>query len=125
MAVDETGMPLRTIVTEGTVSDITKAKELTEGIKTKYLIADKGYDSNEFIEDIEKEGMIVVIPPRSNRIIQRDYNRELYRKRHRIENTFQRLKEWRGIATRYAKNIKSFIAFVQIRCMMLLAKIVI
>jgi transposase len=58
-----------------------------------------------------------------NRKIQRPYDADLYNLRHIIENTFLRLKDWRGIATRYAKNVKSFIAAVQIGCLMLWLKI--
>jgi transposase len=64
-----------------------------------------------------------VIPPRKNRRTQRSYDKDLYKWRHIVENTFLHLKDWRGIATRYAKNVKSFIAAVQIRCLMLWLKI--
>ena len=64
-----------------------------------------------------------VIPPKKNRIIARDYDKELYRLRHLVENTFLHLKRWRGIATRYAKNTASFLAAVQIRCIALWANI--
>ena len=64
----------------------------------------------------KKTGMKAVIPPRKNRKIQREYDKELYKLRHWVENTFLTLKRWRGIATRYAKNTASFLAAVQIRC---------
>ena len=63
--------------------------------------------------------MNAVIPPKKNRTVQRSYDAELYKLRHRIENAFLHLKRWRGIATRYAKNSKSFLAAVQIRCLVL------
>ena len=47
---------------------------------------------------------------------QREYDEYLYKMRHLVENAFLYLKQWRGIATRYAKNTKSFLAAVQIRC---------
>ena len=47
----------------------------------------------------------------------------LYKLRHLVENAFLHLKRWRGIATRYAKNLKSFVAAVQIRCLMMWLKI--
>lgn len=59
--------------------------------------------------------MNAVIPPKKNRINQRPYDEDLYKLRHLIENAFLILKRWRGIATRYAKNSKSFLAAVQIR----------
>jgi transposase len=67
--------------------------------------------------------MKIVILPKKNRKQQRDYDKHLYKIRHLVENAFLHLKRWRGIATRYAKNTHSFIATVQIRYMMLRAKI--
>jgi transposase len=61
--------------------------------------------------------MTPVIPPRKNRKELRAYDRHLYRMRHLVENAFLRLKQWRSIATRYAKNAASFLAAVQIRCL--------
>ena len=60
-----------------------------------------------------------IIPPKRNRTIQRDYDKELYKARHLVENVFLKLKRWRGIATRYAKNTAAFLAAVQIRCLFL------
>ncbi|MDR2849035.1 MAG: transposase, partial [Verrucomicrobiota bacterium] len=85
--------------------------------------ADKGYDSDEIIDWAEEHGMAAVIPPRRNRKEQREYDRYLYKLRHLVENAFLQLKQWRGIATRYCKRATSFLAFVQIRCLILWAKI--
>lgn len=60
-----------------------------------------------------------VIPPRKHRKEPRDYDKHLYRQRHLVENAFLRIKQWRGIATRYAKRLSSFLAAVQIRCLVL------
>jgi transposase len=87
------------------------------------VIADKGYDSDAVIKKAEGQGMRVVIPPRKNRKVQRAYDKHRYRQRHLVENAFLQLKRWRGIATRYAKNIASFLAAVQIRCLALWLKI--
>ena len=67
--------------------------------------------------------MEVVIPPKKNRVEQREYDKALYRLRHLVENAFLHLKRWRGIATRYAKTTASFLAAVQIRCFALWANI--
>ena len=50
-----------------------------------------------------------VIPPKRNRKVQRSYDKDLYKLRHLVENAFLKLKGWRGIATRYAKNSASFL----------------
>jgi len=87
------------------------------------LLADRGYDSNQIIDKACQQGINVVIPPKKNRNEQREYDKDLYKLRHLVENAFMHLKRWRGIATRYAKNTASFLAAVQIRCIVLWARI--
>jgi len=116
LAVDAFGYPVRIFVTAGTVNDCTKANDLIDGISANYLLADKGYDSQSIVDKASDQGMTAVIPPRINRITPRDYDKDLYKLRHLVENAFLHLKRWRGIATRYAKNTASFLASVQIRC---------
>lgn len=89
---------------------------MIEGFSAQYLLADRGYDTNEIIALAQGAGTEVVIPPKKNRKEQRAYDRHLYKLRHLVENAFLHLKRWRGIATRYAKNTASFVAAVQIRC---------
>jgi transposase len=110
-------------VTAGTTADCTQAGKLVEGIDAGSLIADKGYDSDEIVDLAQDSGMQVVIPPRKNRIEQREYDKYLYRLRHLVENAILQLKQWRGIATRYAKNTASFLAAAHIRCIAIWAKI--
>lgn len=86
-------------------------------------MADKGYGTDAIAAQAEEAGMQVVIPPRSNRKQPREYDKYIYSLRHLIENAFMRLKEWRGIATRYAKRASSFLAAVQFRCALLWASI--
>jgi len=63
--------------------------------------------------------MNAVILPKKNRVTPRSYDEDLYKLHHLVENAFLYLKRWRGIATRYAKNSKSFLTAVQIRCITL------
>ena len=123
LAVDSHGMPIRIVVTEGTTADCTQACMLIEGLTAEYLLADKGYDTNDIIDQAIVQGIKPVIPPKKNRLLAREYDKDLYRLRHLVENAFLHLKRWRGIATRYAKNTASFLAAVQIRCIALWAKI--
>ena len=116
-------MPVRAIITQGTTADCTQAHSLIEGLTAEYLLADRGYDSNAIIDQAIDQGMRVVIPPKKNRKIQREYDKDLYKVRHLVENAFLHLKRWRGIATRYAKNTASFLAAVHIRCIALWAAI--
>ena len=96
---------------------------LIEGLTAEYLLADKGYDTNDIIDQAIVQGIKPVISPKRNRLLAREYDKDLYRLRHLVENAFLHLKRWRGIATRYAKNTASFLAAVQIRCIALWAKI--
>ena len=89
----------------------------------EHLLADKGYDSDAIVKQAAEQGMVAVIPPRNNRKVKRNYDKNLYRLRHLVENAFLHLKRWRGIATRYAKNLSSFLAAVHIRCIALWASI--
>ena len=85
----------------------------------EYLLADRGYDTDAIILKAADKGMTPVIPLKKNRKELREYDEYLYKLhklRHLVENAFLLLKRWRGIATRYAKNVASFVAAVQIRC---------
>jgi transposase len=105
------------------VADCSVGGDLIDGIDALALLADKGYDVNELIEKAKSAGMQVVIPPKKNRLEQRDYDKYLYKIRHLVENAFCWIKQWRGIATRYAKNTASFLAAVQIRCITMWLKV--
>jgi len=75
------------------------------------IIADKAYDADErMLLPLAAARKIAVIPPKSNRKAQRQYDRELYKARHLIENFFARLKQYRAIATRYDKTDQNFLA---------------
>jgi transposase len=117
--VAKNGLPVGFIITAGTVNDCEKAIELLEGLPAEALIADKGFDSDAIIEYAKRRNMNVVIPPRSNRKEQRDYDEEMYKLRHLVENAILKLKRWRGVATRYAKNTPSYLAAVHICSMFL------
>ena len=109
VAVEACRLPVRVVVTSGTAADCTQALALIEGFAAKYLLADRGYDTNKILKAASRAGMKVVIPPKKNRKEQREYDKEVYRARHLVENAFLHLKSWRGIATRYAKNAYSFV----------------
>ena len=78
------------------------------------LVADKGYDSKALREWLEERGTQPVIPPRSNRKTQYDYDKAIYKQRNVIERMFCRLKDWRRIATRFDRNLKNFIGAIAI-----------
>ena len=123
LAVDSHGMPIRAIITQGTAADCKQATALIDGFSAQHLLADRAYDTNEVLCQAANLGMVPVIPPKKNRKEQREYDKELYKARHLVENAFLHLKRWRGIATRYAKNTASFLAAIHIRCLFLWASI--
>ena len=75
------------------------------------LIADKAYDADgRVLEPLASAGKSAVIPPRQHRTVPRPFDEALYQTRHLIENFFCRLKQFRGIATRYDKTARNFLA---------------
>lgn len=113
-ACEGLGYPLRFLLTGGQSNDITRGEPLVAGFHAEYILADKGYDSDALVNTIEAAGSIAVIPPRSNRKVQRYFDHHIYRERHQIECLFNRLKQFRRIATRYDKTATSFLGFVHL-----------
>ena len=68
--------------------------------------------------------MTLVIPPKRNRKVAREYDEALYQARHLVENGFERFKAWRGVATRYAKTAASYLATCRIRALAIWAKVI-
>ena len=113
-AVDALGNPVRLILTAGQASEYAQAGALIEGFDADYILADKGYDSNEFIEIIDKFGAQAVIPPRKNRIQQRPYDEVIYKERNLVERFFQKIKNFRRIATRYERLARNYLSMLQL-----------
>jgi transposase len=88
------------------------------------LLADRGYDTDEIISYCKENNIEAVIPPKKNRVVQREYDAYVYKIRHLVENAFLKLKQWRGVATRYAKTTSAFIGAVTVRCLFLWLKVV-
>jgi transposase len=116
LLADERGLPVDFIVTAGQVNDCTQAIALLGERKTGYVLADKGYDSDAILQHVVTMEAVAVIPPTSNRKVQRLYDKELYKQRNRIERCFSRLKHFRRFATRYEKLKRNFHALVAIAC---------
>lgn len=78
------------------------------------MLADKGYDADHLCSKINRAGIEVVVPPKRNRKVQRDYDTEIYKERNRIERFFNKLKQFRRVATRYDKLLANFMGFVKL-----------
>ncbi|MBL0010249.1 MAG: IS5 family transposase [Nitrosomonas sp.] len=118
-AVDACGQPVRLRLTEGQASEYGQANALIEQIHADYILADKGYDGDELINNIEASGAVAVIPPRQNRIVQREYDREIYKERNLVERLFQKLKQFRRIATRYERLKRNYQAMLYLASSMI------
>ena len=76
------------------------------------LIADKGYDSDPLIKSVAARGIEVVIPPKKNRLVQREYDRHLYHERHLIECFINKIKHYRRVFSRFEKLSKNYLGFL-------------
>ena len=101
------------MLTEGQMNDHKGAALLLPVLPAaSELLGDRGYDSDWFREALRDRGIKACIPPTKNRKTPPPYDKVLYRQRHRIENVFGRLKDWRRIATRYDRCAHTFFSAV-------------
>lgn len=111
--VDALGNPTGFTLTPGQACDLDGADVLLPLITAQTVIADKGYDADErVILPLAQAGKTVIIPPKRNRKVQREYDKDIYKSRHLIENFFCKLKQFRAIATRYDKTARNFLAAI-------------
>lgn len=112
VACDGLGKPVKFILTPGQDHDVTQGPALIAGSDANKIIADKGYDSDALIAEIEALGAEPVIPPRSNRLEERSYDKEEYKNRNVVERFINVLKHSRRVATRYEKTARNFLGVV-------------
>ena len=109
--VDALGNPIELLLTPGQAHDLEGSDAFLPLMQANALLADKAFDADErVIQPLLAAGKTPVIPPKSQRKVPRDYDRELYEARHLIENFFCKLKQFRAIATRYDKRAVNFLA---------------
>jgi transposase len=118
MAVDGYGLPIEFYITGGQVHDCKAAPELLSKLPvSEYVIADKGYDSEQIRELIESTASIPMIPRKNNsKTGNLDFDWGLYKYRHLVENIFARLKHFRAIATRYDKLKRNYTSVLALVC---------
>ena len=112
MSVDALGNPLQFQLTAGQVHDITQAEALLLSAPVEYVIADKGYDAETFVQVIRERGAVPVIPSRSNRKKPREYDAHLYKERHLVECFINKIKHYRRIFSRYDKLAATYLGFL-------------
>ncbi len=101
------------LLSEGQMSDYKGARLIVDDLPAaKQLLADRGYDANWFREVLKDKGIEPCIPSKKNRKVQIEYDKILYKQRHKIENMFGKLKDWRRIATRYDRCAHTFFSAI-------------
>ena len=93
------------------MSDYPGARALLSSIpRAGALLGDRGYDADWFRDALTKRGTSPCIPSRKSRKVAIAHDKTLYRQRHRVENMFGRLKDWRRVATRYDRCADLFLS---------------
>ena len=113
--VDAQGRPICLLISPGNDHDAVRAEELLDGLENgAIVIADKGYDADSIRACIRDQGAIPNIPNRSNRKTKFRWKKTIYRERNRVQRFFNKLKQFRRIATRYDNLGANFFAFVKL-----------
>jgi transposase len=106
---------VRLLLTEGQQSDHKGAAALLPDLPAaQEMLGDKGYDSDAYRAALIERGIAPCIPPRSKRKNPATYCKTLYKQRHKVENMFAKLKDWRRIAMRYDRCAHAFMSAIQI-----------
>jgi len=101
------------LLSEGQMSDYKGAALMIDALPSaKQLLGDKGYDAGWFRQSLAERGIVACIPSKSNRKKLIEHDRVLHRQRHKIENMFGRLKDWRRIHTRYDRCAHTFMSAI-------------
>lgn len=109
---DALGNLARFVLLPGQRHDSIGVEPLITGVDFDALIADKAFDNNALRASLSDRGALAVIPAKANRKTPLPHDAEMYKWRHLVENLFQRIKEFRRIATRYDKTDASFAAAI-------------
>ena len=101
------------LLSEGQMSDYKGAALMIDALpRAKALLADRGYDADWFRAALTERGITPCIPSKVNRKVPIPHDAVLYRQRHRIENMFGKLKDWRRIHTRYHRCAHTFMSAI-------------
>jgi transposase len=122
--VDALGNPIRLCLTAGHIHDCTVAVEVLSGVALSgsVVLADKAYGSLDIRTYIESQGATFCIPPKSNAVHPWSCDFHHYKERHVVECFFNKLKQFRGVATRYDKLSHNFLSFAFLASVMILLK---
>ncbi|MFI7327394.1 IS5 family transposase [Streptomyces rubiginosohelvolus] len=144
LACNGRGRPLAFVVTGGNTNDCTRFTAVMEAIRVPrigpgrprvrpdHVLGDKGYSSKAIRAWLRRKGIAHTIPERADQARNRarrgscggrppTFDREVYKHRNVVERCFNRLKQWRGIATRYDKTAESYEAAVTLASLLMWA----
>ncbi len=114
MLVDALGNPLRFILTGGAAGDNPQAIPLLAGVRTREVLADRGYDADATLAySADQLHATATIPPRQARTVRRPCDYTAYKERHLIECFVGKRKHFRRVFSRFDKYAKRFLAFIQ------------
>ena len=111
---DALGTLVHFVLLPGQRHDSVGVPPLIEDVASGALLGDKAFDIDWLRAELEDRGAAAVIPPKVNRKAVISFDRDMYRWRHLIENTFAKLKEFRAVATRYDKTDTSYAAAIHL-----------
>ncbi len=111
--VDALGNPIDYLITGGEVHDVVPAPKLLAQVSAETVIADKAYDCDALLKQIQAQGAEAVIPPRSGRREPRSCDWYLYKERHLVECFFGKLKYYRRVFSRFEKTSACFLGFLR------------
>ena len=140
LACDGKARPLAVVLTEGQRHDSTQLEAVLDAIRVPrpgergrprkrpaHLIADKGYSYPRCRKVLRQRGIPHTIPERKDQRARRAgkpgrplaFDKTRYRRRNVVERCIGRLKQWRGLATRFEKRAANCRAMVVIAAILL------
>ena len=113
--VDTSGLPVRLALTTGEAHDNRLVLTLLSGLKSgAVLLAEQGFDADWIRAFVGQHGAWANIPPKRNRTEPICFSRHLYRARNLVERFFNKIKQYRRVATRYDKLAANYLAFIKL-----------
>ena len=119
VTVDGLGYPLRLRLTAGQRHDITEADHMIDGLDFDFVLADRSYAAQDFLDNCIARGAEPVIPPRRNTKNPHEYDEWRYRERHLVEFFIGKIKHFRRVFSRFDKLANRYLGFVQLASVMI------